>query len=111
MKMGNLCENSWFIVICVISGDLRWSVWTAVICGDLSEQWSSAVIFVNSRVADPKWFIPDPDPNFLFLDSRSDYGEGVASHFHVGDCVTTSKDGKIVPERIKDLIKIFSNKR
>ena len=46
---------------------------------------------------------PNPDPNFLFLDcgSGSDLDEGVASHYHVGDCVTTSKDDKIVPEKIK----------
>ena len=43
--------------------------------------------------------------------SGSDYGEGVASHYHVGDCVTTSKDDKIVPEKIKNLVKIFINKR
>ena len=35
--------------------------------------------------------------------------EGVASHYHGGDCVTTSKDDKIVTEKIKNLIKIFSN--
>ena len=38
-------------------------------------------------------------------------GEGVASHYHVGDCVTTSKDDKSVPEKIKKLIKDFSIKR
>ena len=52
---------------------------------------------------------------FLFSDcgsgSGSDYGEGVASHYHVGVCVTTSKEDKIVPEKIKNLLKIFSNKR
>ena len=35
----------------------------------------------------------------------------MASHYHVGDCVTTRKDDKIVPEKIKNLIKIFSKKR
>ena len=60
---------------------------------------------------DLEWFIPDT--NFLFLDcgSGSDYSEGVASYYHVGGCVTTSKDDKIVPEKNKSLIKSFSNKR
>ena len=43
--------------------------------------------------------------------SGSDSGEGVASHYHAGDCVITSKDDKIVPEKINNLFKIFSNKR
>ena len=49
--------------------------------------------------------LPDPDPNF-FLDCGSGSDQDP-----VGDCVTTSKDDKIVPEKIKNLIKIFSNKR
>ena len=49
-------------------------------------------------------WIADPDPTRVL-------GEEVASHYHVGDCVTNSKGEKIVPEKIKKLIKIFSNKR
>ena len=48
------------------------------------------------------FWIADPDPTRV---------KGLASHYHVGDCVTTSKDDKIVPEKIKNLIKIFNNKR
>ena len=68
---------------------------------------------INSpRVADAEWFIPDPDPNFFFeLRIRIRLGFLNSYHNHVGDCVTTSNDDKIVPENIKKLIKIFSNKR
>ena len=50
-------------------------------------------------IADPEGFIPDPDPNFYFWIAYPDPTR--ASHYHVGDCVTTSKDDKIEPEKNK----------
>ena len=67
------------------------------------------------RVADPEWFIPDQDPTrvfklikifeqkfqsslsgkFLFKIVKLIFG------YHVGDCVPTTKDDKIVPKKLK----------
>ena len=40
---------------------------------DLHFTRSAKILSHNFRVADPEWFIPDPDPNFFSLNSGSEF--------------------------------------